>query len=156
MYDNYSLKYRFYSDCIAYYNNKLYVFGGRNDFNDKLNDTWEFDLSTKKWTLIEVEEAPIGRSSHSIVIESNRLILFGGIVEITKEINEIHQFDLTTKKWSTIDDKSDQHKSERLNSPVRGNDRMNETAPVRSDENLKSLANKTMAQKRENANKSMK
>lgn len=85
---------------IAIYNNKIYVFGGRNDFNDKLNDTWEFDIASKSWTKISVDEQPIGRSHHTLVTHSNRMILFGGIVEITKEINEIHQYDFTGKKWT--------------------------------------------------------
>ena len=136
---------------ISYYNNHIYLFGGRNDFNDKLNDTWEFDISAKKWTQIECEDAPIGRSSHSVVIQSNRMILFGGIIEITKEINEIDMFDLNEKKWSTIDDKSDQHKYSTLTSPSKIKDKMNETAPVRSDSAMKNI---TM--KRDKANQSMK
>jgi hypothetical protein len=73
---------------ITYYQNKLYVFGGRNDFNDKLNDTWEFDLGSKTWNLIRLEESPVGRSHHSLVTHGNKMILFGGILEITK-VNHI-------------------------------------------------------------------
>lgn len=132
---------------ITYYSGKVYVFGGRNDFNDKLKDTWEFDLSSRTWNLIELDETPIGRSHHSIVTESNRMILFGGIIEITKEINEIDQYDFASKKWTTIDDKSD-HTND---SPSKPNEKMNETAPVRSQQALKSLE-----LKRETNNKSMK
>ena len=28
----------------------LYVFGGKNDDNDKLNDLWRFNLSERVWT----------------------------------------------------------------------------------------------------------
>lgn len=83
--------------AIAYYSDKIYLFGGRNDFNDRLNDTWEFTVSSRKWEKVKWDESPIGRSSHTLIVDSNRMILFGGIVEITKEINEIEQFDFSSK-----------------------------------------------------------
>lgn len=90
--------------AIGAANGRVYVFGGRNDYNDMLDDTWEFDSATKKWTQIEGENHPIGRSSHSLTIEGDRMILFGGIVDITKEINELHQFNFTERDWSGVDD----------------------------------------------------
>ena len=137
--------------AIAYYSDKVYLFGGRNDYNDRLNDMWEFTVSSKRWEKIKWEESPIGRSSHTLIVDSNRMILFGGIVEITKEINEIEQFDFSSKKWSTIDDKSEQHKHENASSPTRNKEKMNETAPVRSDNDIKNVT-----LKRETNNKSMK
>ena len=74
---------------MVYNSGKLFTFGGRNDFNDKLNDTWEFDISSKKWDCITPEKSPIGRSSHVLILYGSKMILFGGIVEITKEINLI-------------------------------------------------------------------
>jgi hypothetical protein len=136
---------------MIYYQNKLYMFGGRNDYNDKLNDTWEFDITAKTWTQIDCEKSPIGRSSHTLVNFSNRMILFGGIVDITKEINEIHQFDFGSKKWTSIDDKSEAHKHSTVPSPLK-NEKMNETAPIRGDPN--DLTTHTL--KREAGNKSMK
>lgn len=89
--------------CAAY-EGKVYVFGGRNDYNDMLGDTWEFDTKTKKWEEMGGDNHPIGRSSHTLTVENNRMILFGGIVDITKEINELHQFDFMKKEWNGIDD----------------------------------------------------
>jgi N-acetylneuraminic acid mutarotase len=133
---------------IAFYKNIIYMFGGRNDFNDKLNDIWEFNIAAKTWTIIELDDVPIGRSHHTLVTESDRMILFGGIVEITKEINEIHQYDFNSKEWTTIDDKSDHAPI----SPAKINEvKMNETAPIRSQN-----AMKTLELKRDANNKSMK
>ena len=137
--------------AIAYFDNKVYLFGGRDDFNDRHNDTWEFSVASKKWEKLNCDASPVGRSGHTTIVESNRMILFGGIVEITKEINEIEQFDFASKKWTAIDDKSDQHKLAPINSPMRIKEKMNETAPVRSDNDLKNLTIK-----RDAANKSMK
>jgi len=80
------------------------VFGGRNDFNDMLEDTWEFNITDKTWHKIVGENHPVGRSSHTLTYDAERLILFGGIVNITKEINELHMFDFATKTWKGIDD----------------------------------------------------
>ena len=136
--------------AIAYHNN-IYLFGGRNDYNDRLGDTWEFNLASKKWRLLELDASPIGRSGHTLTVESDRMILFGGIVEITKELNEIEQFDFKTGTWTSIDDKSDQHSFSPIHSPMRAKEKLNETAPVKSDSDLKNISIK-----RENGNKSMK
>ena len=85
-------------------NGAVVVFGGRNNFNDMLGDTWEFTVASKTWKRIECENEPIGRSSHTLTVEGNRMILFGGIVDITKEINELHQYDFGSRTWSQIDD----------------------------------------------------
>ena len=69
---------------IWHHNGSIYLFGGRNDYNDKLKDTWEFNISSKTWREIEWEETPVGRSSHTISYYDNKMILFGGIEEITK------------------------------------------------------------------------
>ena len=87
--------------------NALYVFGGQNDFYDKMNDLWKFDLGTRTWSPIEApEEAkqPTPRSGHTAVQLGGRMIVFGGIVEVTKEINEMHIFDFASGAWVAVDD----------------------------------------------------
>ena len=32
---------------LVHNGNALYVFGGQNDFNDKMNDLWKYDLGSK-------------------------------------------------------------------------------------------------------------
>jgi N-acetylneuraminic acid mutarotase len=41
------------------YNDGLYVFGGKDDDNNKLNDLWCFDLKSYIWKEIKVENPPI-------------------------------------------------------------------------------------------------
>lgn len=96
------------------------IFGGRNDFNDMLNDTWEFNLTSKEWHLIECDVSPIGRSSHTLTMIDDRMILFGGIVDVTKEINELHEFNFQDMTWSQVDDEfEDRSVGERSPSPAR-------------------------------------
>lgn len=35
--------------CSAVYNDKLYLFGGQDDDNNKLDDLWEFDIAVGTW-----------------------------------------------------------------------------------------------------------
>jgi N-acetylneuraminic acid mutarotase len=37
--------------CI--YENAMYIFGGKDDDNNKLNDLWKLDLNTYKWSEIK-------------------------------------------------------------------------------------------------------
>lgn len=83
-----------HSACI--YENAMYVFGGKDDDNNKLNDLWRLDLNTYQWTEIKPVDnyKPLERSGHSSDIFENYLVVFGGIYEITKELNDFHLFDL--------------------------------------------------------------
>jgi len=40
-----------HSSCI--FENNMYVFGGKDDDNNKLNDLWKLDLTTLVWTEIK-------------------------------------------------------------------------------------------------------
>ena len=44
----------------------MFVFGGKDDDNNKLNDTWKFNFNTCIWTqIVGDEEPPIPRSGHA-------------------------------------------------------------------------------------------
>lgn len=77
----------------------MYVFGGQDDFNNKLNDLWEFDIATESFRQIELPEnsyKPCCRSGHSATICDGKMYVFGGILELTKELNELVVFDPAT------------------------------------------------------------
>jgi Galactose oxidase, central domain len=109
--------------------NSMWIFGGKDDDNRKLNDLWRFDLGTNTWQEIKVQgPLPTERSGHSMeVFEGQYLLIFGGIYEITKELNDLHMFDLTKKKWITVFEES--------NSPVRN---ARESSPHFDEHNLTS------------------
>ena len=90
------------SSSSAVYNGKLYVFGGQDDDNNKLDDLWEFDLSTGTWREIQIQEGdlrPIPRSGHTAVTYNSRMYIFGGILELTKELNDMLVFDFNLMKF---------------------------------------------------------
>ena len=40
--------------CSAVYNDKLYLFGGQDDDNNKLDDLWEYDTAADSWKQIQI------------------------------------------------------------------------------------------------------
>jgi hypothetical protein len=39
---------------MGVFENKMFIFGGQDDDNNKLADMWTFDLSTQAWSQVEV------------------------------------------------------------------------------------------------------
>ena len=90
------------SASSAFYNGKLYVFGGQDDDNNKLDDLWEFDTQQGTWRQIQIQEGdlrPLARSGHTAVTYNNKMYIFGGILELTKELNDMLVFDFATMKF---------------------------------------------------------
>ena len=77
----------------------MYIFGGKDATDHKLNDTWKFHFSTARWTYIDAEDPPFPRSGHSASIFKDYMILTGGILDVTKELNDLHVFDFKAEKW---------------------------------------------------------
>jgi len=99
------------SHSTTVYNNKMYIFGGQDDDNNKLNDLWEFCLDTgvyKEIILPADSVQPVARSGHSANIYNGQMFIFGGILELTKELNELLIFDFKTGKFSCVGNEIDQ------------------------------------------------
>lgn len=87
------------------YGNNMAVFGGKNDENEKLNDTWIFNIFDQTWKMVQPETdafMPVARSGHSASVYKGEMIVFGGIEEITRELNDTLAFNLTTQTWKTV------------------------------------------------------
>jgi hypothetical protein len=91
-----------------YYKNGMYVFGGSDEGNNKLNDLWKFDLKKRRWIIInhiddECDDGqPTKRSGHAANLIGNKMYIFGGLEGITQETNDFYSFDLDTETWTTI------------------------------------------------------
>jgi N-acetylneuraminic acid mutarotase len=44
---------------MVVHDGQMFVFGGKDDDNNKINDLWIFDIKEKYWTRIESESAPM-------------------------------------------------------------------------------------------------
>lgn len=104
-----------HSACI--FENAMYIFGGKDDDNNKLNDLWRLDLNTYTWSEVKPIDdfIPMERSGHSCDIYDNFMVIFGGIYEITKELNDFHLFDFRKNRWITMFEES--YSPKRDNSP---------------------------------------
>ena len=97
----------------------MYVFGGKNDDSEKLNDLWVYNLAEKRWVEIEAEgEVPFERSGHSSDICQDHLVVFGGIWDVTKELNDLHLYSFANNQWITVQASANSPTIGR--SPVRG------------------------------------
>lgn len=86
-------------------NNIVYIFGGQDDENNKLNDLWSLDLTTEIYTQIELgptSEIPGARSGHTATIFNDQMYIFGGILELTKELNEMLCYNFESKSFEVI------------------------------------------------------
>ena len=77
----------------------MYIFGGKDDENNKLNDTWKFHFIRKQWEQVHVNDAPNARSGHASCIFEDFMIVYGGIFDICKELNDMHIFDMRAERW---------------------------------------------------------
>jgi N-acetylneuraminic acid mutarotase len=92
------------SHSAVAHNGKLYVFGGLDEYNEKLNDLWEF--SAGQWKKIETAEGdyvPVCRSGHAAAVGAGKMFIFGGILEVTQELNDLVKFDFATSKFTLIE-----------------------------------------------------
>jgi N-acetylneuraminic acid mutarotase len=54
-------------------------FGGRGNYHNYYNDTWAFDISTRKWTELQCTGSiPSPRSGHAAVLVGGVMYVFGG------------------------------------------------------------------------------
>ena len=91
----------------------MFIFGGKDDDNNKLNDTWKFNFKSAAWTQIvgNPEEQPTERSGHSAQVYKDQfMIIYGGIHFVTRELNDMHVLDMKKEKWVCL--------LEELNSPA--------------------------------------
>jgi len=85
---------------IIYYQNAIYLFGGHDEDNEKLEDFWKFDLKSCAWVEIQIDGfKPTGRNGHTTVVINNKLVMFGGILEVTKESDEVFIYDFPSNTW---------------------------------------------------------
>ncbi len=86
----------------------MYVFGGKDNDDCKLNDLWCLNLQTEQWELLSANIAehnsdhPIGRQGHTSVLYNGHLVIFGGIYETTRELNDVYAYNLSAKKWRVL------------------------------------------------------
>ncbi|XP_041369444.1 multiple epidermal growth factor-like domains protein 8 [Gigantopelta aegis] len=87
----------------------VYVFGGYSTQKKLLNDMWQFDNSTAKWTLLipASEQEPVGRYHHAMacIPALKMLYVFGGFIDSGSSNNyqpcrELWKFNIESQVWT--------------------------------------------------------
>ena len=87
------------------YNGQMFIFGGKDEESEKLNDLWCYNVAEQFWLKIQVEDEsllPIARSGHTSDVYNGYLVLFGGIKEVTKELNDLSVFSFEKNVWTLL------------------------------------------------------
>jgi Galactose oxidase, central domain len=72
-------------------------FGGYDGRGD-LNDTWSFDISTRKWTELQCTGSiPSPRSGHATVFIDDVMYVFGGCTDDETYVSDLTAFNLSSK-----------------------------------------------------------
>ncbi|KAJ5070841.1 kelch repeat protein [Anaeramoeba ignava] len=84
------------------FEDKLWITCGF-DYSTYFQDTFEFDLTTEKWTQIHSEKHPQARYSFSLLYHNSFMYLFGGVPQFQKRLNDTWQFNTIKKHWEKIE-----------------------------------------------------
>lgn len=92
-----------YGHSMVAYNNKLYVFGGRTR-DSFLNDLWEFDLSSNKWSQPRTSAiCPSTRYRHTAsLVNDHFMVVIGGSSKDTSANTDVWILDLNPDETGTL------------------------------------------------------
>ncbi|MFQ5456496.1 MAG: kelch repeat-containing protein [Nitrospirota bacterium] len=81
----------------------IVLFGGSDEEN-KLGDTWVYNLFTDEWTKMNSSTSPPARQSHAMVYDdiNEKVILYGGYGSGNKILQDIWTYDFITDEWIEI------------------------------------------------------
>ncbi|KAJ8557067.1 hypothetical protein ON010_g8898 [Phytophthora cinnamomi] len=82
---------------------RLVVFGGNGQLNDeRMNDTWLFDVEKQRWTLLQCSgDIPPPRSYHTAHTIGEFLFVIGGRTAQSED-DSVYMLDVSTSKWSKV------------------------------------------------------
>ncbi|CAE6411556.1 unnamed protein product, partial [Rhizoctonia solani] len=89
------------------YENKLYMFGGNDDFG-KFGDTWCFDMATRVWTELKpASPTPSRRSQHALSLVGDEVYMFGGHGD-NGRLGDTWSFGMSDQTWRILSDTKSQ------------------------------------------------
>lgn len=68
-----------YNHSCVYFDNQLFIYGGKNNSKSLFNDLWSFDMKSKEWKRRATVQP---RSSHYAVVLGNEMLIIGGISNV--------------------------------------------------------------------------
>ncbi|KAJ7042429.1 hypothetical protein C8F04DRAFT_945639 [Mycena alexandri] len=84
--------------CITY-ENRIIVFGG-TDGQYHYNDTWAYDLTTRKWSELQcIGFIPSPREGHAAALVDDVIYVFGGRGVDGKDLSDLAAFKISNQRW---------------------------------------------------------
>ncbi|WP_455392613.1 Kelch repeat-containing protein [[Eubacterium] cellulosolvens] len=76
---------------------KILLFGGSDEGNNRLNDTWIYNITTNKWDQIITSEIPTKRELHAMapIYQTDKVLLFSGLT-----CSDTCVYDLSDNSWT--------------------------------------------------------
>jgi hypothetical protein len=73
-------------------------FGGYGGTRTRFNDTWSFNILTRKWTELQCTGSiPFPRSNHAAVLVDDIMYVFGGRATDRTYLNDLSALNLSSK-----------------------------------------------------------
>ncbi|TFK77279.1 hypothetical protein BDN72DRAFT_953734 [Pluteus cervinus] len=84
--------------CVAHAD-RIIIFGG-TDGQYHYNDTWAFDLQTRKWSELQcIGFIPSPREGHAGAVVDDVIYVFGGRGVDGKDLNDLAAFKISNQRW---------------------------------------------------------
>ncbi|KAF8560199.1 hypothetical protein OG21DRAFT_1429725 [Imleria badia] len=84
--------------CVTY-GDRIFVFGG-TDGQYHYNDTWAYDVNTRKWTELQcIGFIPSPREGHAAAVVDDVIYIFGGRGVDGKDLGDLAAFKLSNQRW---------------------------------------------------------
>ncbi|XP_063958403.1 kelch domain-containing protein 3-like [Lytechinus pictus] len=93
-----------YGHSVVVYNDKVYLWGGRNDTSGADNKLYSFDTKTSRWTLeTPTGQLPDATDGHSACIIGHRMYVFGGFIDLLQSYSNLtYALDFRDMKWTLL------------------------------------------------------
>ncbi|KAF8492369.1 hypothetical protein F5888DRAFT_909631 [Russula emetica] len=83
---------------------RIIIFGGRGGAHD-FNDTWSFNISTRKWTELQCTGSiPSPRANHAAVLIDDVMYVYGGRSVGRTNLGDLTALNLSTHRWIAFQD----------------------------------------------------
>ncbi|KAF8499863.1 hypothetical protein F5888DRAFT_1611199 [Russula emetica] len=83
---------------------RIIIFGGYGSPHD-FNDTWSFNISTRKWTELQCTgSVPSPRGVHAAALVDDVMYVFGGNNRGTTHLGDLTALNLSTQRWTAFQD----------------------------------------------------
>uniref|UniRef100_A0A0N5CD48 Kelch domain-containing protein 10 n=1 Tax=Strongyloides papillosus TaxID=174720 RepID=A0A0N5CD48_STREA len=104
IFNNYPVPYQRYGHTVVVWNDKIYLWGGRNDDHGASDLLHSYDPANNTWEIVNAHgRIPPARDGHTAVVWKNKMFIFGGFEEDHQIFSQdVFVFDFITNEWAEV------------------------------------------------------